>query len=173
MLRFFADSRRAPGPVVPAWLALAPLLLLGNRPDLYEIPLSGTGPSSRMTGTAVLTPARSPFGLATTKDGRIVFNIAVEAPVLPPPNAYGAQFKTYVAWAATADLDRIERIGALSAESKARGKVAMNKFLVVITAEPNAEGAKWSGPIVMRGNSPSSFLSNFSGHTMFNGGVPQ
>jgi hypothetical protein len=45
--------------------------------------------------------------------------------------------------------------------------------MVVISAEANALGAKWSGPIVMRGTSASSYLTNFSGHTMFNGGVPQ
>ena len=161
------------GTVTFQWAVIVPLLLLSGRPDLYEIPLKGTAPSSRMTGVAVLTPARSPFGLATTKDGRFVFNIAIETPVLPPPSSFGAQFTTYVAWVATADLERIERIGPLTTETRARGKVAMNKFLVVITAEPNATGIKWTGPIVMRGTSASSYLSNFSGHTMFNGGVPQ
>lgn len=140
------------------------------RPDLYVIPLKGTGPGSRLEGKATLSPARSPFGLATTKDGYFVFDLEVEVPILPPLSGTNTAF---VAWVATAQLDRIERIGAVVPGATTRGKVAMNKFMVVITAEPNATGPKWTGPIVMRGNSASSYLTNFSGHTMFNGGVPQ
>ena len=155
------------------WLALVPLLIAGHRPDLYLISLKGTGPSSRLAGTARLTPARSPFGVATTRDGQFVFLVEVAVPQLPPPTAFGPNHTTYVAWIASAQLDRIERIGALTPGTLLRGRVAMPKFMVVITAEPNALGQKWTGPIVMRGTSPSSYLTNFSGHTMFNGGVPQ
>ena len=154
-------------------VALTPLLVGERRPDLYRIVLSGTGTGSRLTGTATLTPARSPFGIATTRDGQFVFEIAVEVPVLPPPTAFGSTATTYVAWVTTANLDRVERLGALMPGVPTRGKVAMTKFMVVISAEANALGARWSGPIVMRGTSASSYLTNFSGHTMFNGGVPQ
>lgn len=155
--------------------ALALLLLAGftTRPDLYVVPLKGSGPSSRLVGTATLIPARSPFGLATTRDGHFVFAVEIEVPILPPVTTHGAQYTTYVAWLATAQLDRIERLGPVVAGTKTRGRIAMTKFMVIITAEPNATGAKWTGPIVMRGNSASSYLTNFSGHTMFNGGVPQ
>jgi hypothetical protein len=108
-----------------------------------------------------------------TRDGQFVFRIEVEVPVLPPPNSFGSGYSTYVAWVTTSSLDRVERLGPLTAGAKTSGTVAMTKFLVVITAEPNANGAKWSGPIVMRGTSPANYLTNFSGHTMFNGGVPQ
>jgi hypothetical protein len=154
------------------WLVLVPLAAAA-RPDLYRIPLQGTGSYNRLAGMATLTPARSPFGIATTKDGQFVFAIDVEVSVLPPPSSFGAAYTTYVVWVTTSQLDRIERLGPLTAGAKTSGKVAMAKFLVVITAEPNAAGAKWSGPIVMRGTSPSNYLTNFSGHTMFNGGVPQ
>ena len=155
------------------WAALLPLVVLSGRPDLYEIPLSGSGALSRLSGMAVLKPARSPFGLAVTRDGHFIFRIEVPQPVLPPPSSFGARYTTYVAWVATANLDRIERVGVLSPGAVAAGRVAMNKFLVVVTAEPDVGGGRWTGPIVLRGNSPSSFLTNFSGHTMFNGGVPQ
>jgi len=144
-----------------------------GRPELYLIPLRGTSPGSQLTGTATLTPARSPFGLATTKDGYFIFEIEVEAPVLPPASSFKAGATTYVAWVTTAQLDRIERLGALVPGAKTKGRVAMNKFMVVVTAEPGVSGDRWTGPIVMRGNSASSYLTNFSGHTMFSGGVPQ
>jgi hypothetical protein len=147
--------------------------LFWARPDLYLIPLQGTGPGSRLSGTATLSPARSPFGLATTKDGHFIFDIAVTVPVLPPASAFKDGATTYVAWVTTAQLDRIERLGALVPGTPTKGRVAMSKFMVVVTAEPNVSGSRWTGPIVLRGNSASSYLTNFSGHTMFNGGVPQ
>lgn len=155
-------------------LVAASLLLVGAaRPDLHLIPLEGVGPSSRMAGTATLTPARSPFGLATTPDGFIVFDAEIEAPRLPPPSAFGAALTTYVAWVTDHNLERVKRLGAFQPGGKARGKIALNKFLVVVTAERADGGERWAGPIVLRGRSPSSYLTNFSGHTMFNGGVPQ
>jgi len=164
----------APGLAAPfRWAALIPLLFASGRPDLYKIPLQGTGPGSRLTGTATLRPARSPFGIATTKDGQFVFDIDIDVPVLPPATSFGADFSTYVVWIASDKLDRIERLGPLTAGTRATGRVAMTKFLVVITAEKVATGQHWAGPIVMRGVSPSTYLTNFSGHTMFNGGVPQ
>ncbi|MEO8448596.1 MAG: hypothetical protein ABI647_02325 [Gemmatimonadota bacterium] len=156
-----------------AVVALPLLAVSASRPDLYKIPLEGTGTGSRLAGTAFLSPARSPFGIAMTPDGFFVFDIDVDVPVLPPVSAFGAEFKTYMVWLATADLEQVKRLGPLTAGTRTRGKVAMNKFLVVITAERVPNGEKWAGPIVMRGRSPSAYLTNFSGHTMFNGGVPQ
>jgi hypothetical protein len=155
------------------WLVLVPLLIAPARPDLYLIPLKGTGPSSRLVGTVRLAPARSPFGIATTRDGQFVFDLELDVPALPPPTSFGSAAGAFVAWVASAQLDRIEKVGILVPGTILKGRVAMTKFMVVITAEPDGRGAKWTGPIVMRGNSPSSYLTNFSGHTMFNGGVPQ
>jgi len=153
----------------------ASLLLLGaSRPELYEIPLEGVGPSSRMAGKAVLTPARSPFGLATTKDGFFILNIEVQAPALPPPKSFGPRFTQFVAWVADHNLESIKPLGGFQPGGAAKGQVAFNKYLVIVTAEPaGGPGDRWTGPIVLRGRSPSSYLSNFSGHTMFSGGVPQ
>ena len=156
-----------------AAVLMLPLGLAGAaRPDLYVIPLEGVGPSSRMEGQARLTPARSPFGLATTADGFLVFDIEVAGSTLPPAGAFGA-YSTFVAWITSGDLSEVKRIGALQAGGSVKGQVAMNKFLVVVTAERDGNGAKWEGPIVLRGRSPSSYLANFSSHEMFNGGVPQ
>ena len=155
------------------WLVLVLPALAMARPDLYQIPLQGTGSYNQLAGIATLSPARSPFGIAITRDGNFLFDIRVSVPVLPPPTAFGAGYTTYVAWVTTDQLDRVERLGPLIAGRPTSGRVAMAKFLVVITAEASAAGAKWSGPIVMKGTSPSNYLTNFSGHTMFNGGVPQ
>ena len=84
------------------WLVFVPLLVASGRPDLYLIALKGTGPSSRLVGTAKLTPARSPFGVATTKDGQFVFTVEVDVPLLPPPTTFGA---------APDDLRRVDCLG--------------------------------------------------------------
>jgi hypothetical protein len=162
------------GNVLGGFVAAMSVMFLGaNRPDLYSIPLEGVGPSSRMAGTATLTPARSPFGIATTAEGFFVLNIRVEAPQLPPPSSFGPAYTTFVAWVADNNLERVERLGTFLPGGSVGGKVTMNKYLVVITAEPAAAADRWTGPIVLRGRSPSSYLTNFSGHTMFNGGMPQ
>lgn len=163
------------GRLVPRVALLAGLVTLAgaSRPDLYEIPLEGVGPSSRMEGKAKLTPAKSPFGIAMTEDGYFIFDIEVQASTLPPVNAFGPAYRTYVAWVAAHDLSKIIRIGAFQAGASVKGQVAMNKYLVVVTAETTPDGEKWAGPIVLRGRSPSSYLANFSSHEMFNGGVPQ
>jgi len=143
------------------------------RPDLYEIPLEGVGPSSRMEGKAKLTPSRSPFGLAMTADGYFIFDIEITASTLPPVHAFGPAYQTYVAWVTSNDLSKVVRIGAFQAGESVKGKVAMNKYMVIVTAERGPDGEKWAGPIVLRGRSPSSYLTNFSSEEMFNGGVPR
>lgn len=156
-------------------IVAACLLLLGaSRPDLYEIPLEGVGPSSRIGGKAVLTPAKSPFGIATTKDGFFVLEIEIQAPALPPSTSFGPQLTQYVAWVADHNLETIKPVGGFEPGKTVKGRVTFNKYLVIVTAEPaGTPGERWTGPIVLRGRSPSSYLSNFSGHTMFSGGVPQ
>ena len=42
----------------------------------------------------------------------------------------------------------------------------------VVTIEPNANVAVRSGPIVLRGISPSGLLQSFIGHELFSGGGP-
>jgi hypothetical protein len=159
-----------------------PLLLAGalvasapaarTRPSLFKIDLkpSKSAPSAR--GTALLRPARSPFGFALTTDGHFVFDVEVALEGLPAPSALGA-FTSYAVWATKADLSEARLIGVAGATASVKGQVSYNKFLLVVTAEQGAPGAMWKGPILLRGFSPSSLLENFSGKTMFNGGMPQ
>jgi len=71
-----------------------------------------------------------------------------------------------VAWVTTTEIDRVERIGSLDENLKASGRVTWNKFLVVITLEPdnNPEQLMWSGPIVFRGMSRSGMMHTMVGH---------
>jgi hypothetical protein len=143
-----------------------------SRPDPFKIDLRPTSAVPAASGVALLTPARSPFGLALTRDGRIILDVAFSASGLPAPSTLG-RFDTYVVWAARDDLGEMQRLGTIKAGASLASQVAYNKFLIVVTAETGSGGAKWSGPIVLRGFAPSALLENFSGKTMFNGGMPQ
>lgn len=142
------------------------------RPDLFKIDLRATAVAPSASGAALLSPVRSPFGLAVDRDGHVLFDVSFTATGLPRPSTLG-RFDTYVAWSARDDLSEVRKLGIVTSGEPLKARVAYNKFLVIVTAESGAGGAKWAGPIVLRGFSPSALLENFSGKTMFNGGMPQ
>jgi hypothetical protein len=140
------------------------------RPSLYVIDLTATERAPGAKGAARLRPAATAFGLPVTEDGHLVLEVTVSAEGLPSPASLGP-YTTYVAWAATPNLDEVRRLGAVTDQS-AIGRVAWNKFMVFVSAEPGAARERWSGPIVLRGMSASGYMQNFSAHPLFNGGVP-
>ena len=127
--------------------------------DLYCIPLI---PSPRLLGGDVgpggyveLRRAVGPFSVALTEDGRVRHRIRLTTRGLPPPSDLGA-FSRYVAWATTPALTIIQRLGTVTADGIADlPEVALNTFMVLVSAEPNEVGAEPTGPFVLRGRSPS------------------
>ncbi len=144
-----------------------------SRPGLYRIDLTPTVAEAGLKGVAILSQPRSPFGLAMTPDGHFRFRVAVSANELPPPSTFGAGLTSYVVWVAQDNLDEVTKIGVLTPGKPTFGEFAYNKYIVIVTAESSSGGDRWKGPIVLKGFSASSYLVNFSGHTMFNGGMPQ
>ncbi len=139
------------------------------RPALYAIPLL---PDQGMSGSglATLVPAPSPFGITVTPDGHPIFDVTVTVQNLPPPQANGGT--QYVAWATTQDLTDADRIGVIGHDQKAVGKVAWNKYIVLVTAEGATVPEHWKGPVVLRGFSPATYLTNYASHPLFLGGMP-
>jgi hypothetical protein len=140
------------------------------RPSLYVIDLTATARAPGAKGVARLRPAATPFGLPVTVDGHLVLEVTVSAEGLPSPASLGP-YTTYVAWASMPTLDEVRRLGAVT-DQPAIGRVAWNKFMVFVSAEPSGVRERWSGPIVLRGMSASGYMQNFSAHPLFNGGVP-
>lgn len=136
-------------------------------PEYYAFPLvttknvPGTGLT---TGTAHTSFPRSPFGVAVATDGSYVLEVRLTFERLPEP-PHGR----YVAWATTPDLDRIERLGEVEPGTAFTGRVAWNKFLIVVTMEEDEDpqAARWSGPIVTRGMSRSGMMHTMAGHGPF------
>jgi hypothetical protein len=162
-----------PGPASVPALASAPsaCAAVGElvRPALYAIPLL---PDQGMSGSGVATlvPAPSPFGITVTPDGHPIFDVTVTVQNLAPPQTNGGT--QYVAWATTQDLTDADRIGVIGHEQKAVGKVAWNKYIVLVTAEGATVSTHWKGTVVLRGFSPATYLTNYASHPLFLGGMP-
>ncbi len=134
----------------------------------YDIILLNTPKTPTAKGTARLVWAQSPFGVTVTADGRASYDVQLELAGLPAPSTLGP-YTTYVAWAATTNLDEWHRLGTVKNGSSTIGKVELNKFMFVITAEATAAPNERKGPTVLHGISPSGWLQSMITHPLFRG----
>lgn len=144
--------------------AAAVLLPLGP----YDIILLNTPRSPGAKGTARLVWAQGPFGVTVTADGRASYDVQLSLTGLPEPSTLGP-YRTYVAWAATTNLDAWHRLGAVGNGNSTVGKIELNKFMLVITAEASTTPAERKGPTVLHGISPSGWLQSMITHPLFRG----
>ena len=144
---------------------LAAGLLAGGPYDIALLPTAAV-PAAR--GSARLVSAPSPFGIALTADGHARYDIVLRISGLPAPATLGA-YRTYVAWAATPDLQEWTRLGVVTNGTSTVGTAQYNKFLLVITAEAGPEPPGRGGPTVLHGTSPSGWLQSFLAHPLFRG----
>jgi hypothetical protein len=137
----------------------------------YDITLLPTKAAPAASGHARLVYASSPFGIAVTADGRARYDVRVTAAGLPRADSSGTAV-AYVAWAASTDLVKWERLGIVTNGTTTVGQVDMNKFLLVVTAERDSSALTHDGPTVLHGTSPSGWLQSFLSHPLFRG-IPQ
>lgn len=149
-------------------LAEVPFCAAGDGPTYYALDLFTT---KNVPGTGLATgiaevslAATSPFSVAVTADGSYEYQVRVSLGRMKAPSS-----GRLVAWVTTRDVDQIHRLGALDSNLQAGGSVAWNKFLVVITLEPedDPDATMWRGPIVMRGMSLSGAMHTMVGHGAF------
>jgi FtsP/CotA-like multicopper oxidase with cupredoxin domain len=126
----------------------------GADADLYCIDLLPAGEIDRASGTARLVPPSSPFGVAVTPSGEHAYDILFTLRDLPEPHSLGP-YRTYVAWATTPQLDPVVKLGEVRNGTMRLGRVAFDRFLVLITAEASAAVSDRSGRLVLRGTSAS------------------
>ncbi len=157
--------RRASGLLCAALVAsVAPVHRDAAGP--FDLLLFGTPAAPHATATARLVYPHSPFGLAVTTDGRATYNIQITVTGLPAPTSLG-KFTVYTAWAALPDLSRWVRLGTVTNGTSLVGPVDLNKFLLVVSAEPSAATTSQTGPTVLHGTSPSGYLQTFLGHGLY------
>jgi hypothetical protein len=145
--------------------------LLAAAAGPFDIPLRSTSTVPGARGTARLVFAPSPFGVAVTAEGVSSYDVRLEVTGLPQPSSLGA-YTSYVAWAATTDLSRWHRLGTVRNGSTTVGRAELNKFLLIITLEQDSLAMKRSGPTVLHGPSPSTWLQSLLSHPLFRGIPP-
>ena len=132
-------------------------------PDPYLVQLVPTAHANGARGRVELRFAPSPFGVTVTARGHHLYDALLTTSGLRPDGS------SLVVWAATPELDQVQKLGVLDANGALHGRIAFNKFLVFVTAEASAAVERWSGPILLRGISPSGRMHTMAGHGPFQG----
>lgn len=127
-------------------------------PSLYCLPLHPTTRVPEASGTVVLQQADSPFGLAVSRSGRIRFRVMLTISGLPAPAKLGS-FRSFVAWATSPDLDPMISLGPVTNGQQLLGPIDLERFIILISAEPSRKARRPSGAFVLRGSSPTLFMA--------------
>ncbi len=123
--------------------------------DLHCIELFAAAAAPGARGAIALGRVPSPFGVTVTPEGHHVRELKATIEGLPTPEALGP-YTAYVAWATPLELDPVVKLAAVGNGEFALGRVAFNKYLIWISAEASPEVEVRSGPLVLRGRSPST-----------------
>lgn len=143
----------------------APSAMCIDGPPYYAFELVTT---KNIPGTGLATgtveasvSSDSPFSIQLSPDGSYTYDLHVSLDRMRVPRQ-----GQLVAWVTTAEIDHIERMGALDEHLQTSGRVDWNKYIVVITLEPSDDPDQdvWTGPIVMRGMSRSGMMHTMVGH---------
>ena len=125
--------------------------------DLYCIELI-PAPGVTASGRVLLGRRPVPFTIDVTRDGYVRYWPRITVENLPAPRVFDA--RVYVAWAVPPTMYRYIRLGALSGarDIETSVPVALDKFLILITAERSDTVREPAGRVVLRGASPSTRL---------------
>lgn len=120
--------------------------------DLYCLDLTATERGGRASGVVALEYIPGPFTVPITIDGHYRYAPRITLRGLPeaPPGT------SFVAWAATPALDVVQRLGVVTNGDNTVREIALDRFLVLISAEGTPRSSEPRGPIVLRGESPSN-----------------
>ena len=133
----------------------------GPASDLFCAELLPTAAGEEARGVVELGRVPSPFGVAVTVEGHQRYDLTAWIAGLPDPATLGAA--VHVAWATTPFFDPIIKLGAVTNGRTALGEIALDKFLILVSAEASSAVTERSGPLVLRGRSPSTLME---GHDM-------
>src|SRR5688500_10650479 len=126
-------------------------------PTSYCIELLPVPAFPGASGTAALRRVPGPFGAALSPAGAQLHDIVFELRGLPEVTTLG-DYHAYVAWATSPLLDLTIKLGIVSAGRTLAGRVALDQFIIMVSAERDANVAQRTGPLVLRGMSPSMLM---------------
>jgi suppressor of ftsI len=125
--------------------------------DLYCIELIAAPRIVGVSGRVELLMRPGPFTVDVTASGVLRFSPVITLEGLPAPASLGP-YSTYVAWIATPVMDPVRRLGEVGNGRAQLPAIELDKFIILVTAEPSANVTSPSGPFVLRGASPSTRL---------------
>lgn len=129
-----------------------------GEPDLRCFDLVPTPQASGAAGGRVeLRRGDGPFTVSVSPDGSHVWRLRVVLDRLPDPAIFGP-YSSYVAWVTTPVLRPFLRLGVVERGVNEPGSAALDKFLVLVSAEVADTVSERRGPLVLRGTSPSMRL---------------
>jgi hypothetical protein len=108
-------------------------------------------------GRIDLLPVPSPFDVAVTADGSQRYGTRFTIHGLPDPSTLG-HYAVYVAWVASWFLEETQRLGPVENGEGELAEIKWNKFRILVTAEAGPDVRAPTGPLVLRGISPSGRL---------------
>lgn len=126
--------------------------------DLHCISLLPAAMGGEAEGWVELTPPPSPFGVSVTPQGRHVHALTVRIDGLPEISDLAGPGGAYVAWATPLELEPVIKLGTVSNGETRLGRLALNKYLLLISAENSDTVTVRRGPLVLRGRSPSALM---------------
>lgn len=142
----------------------------GASTDLYCIPLL-PAPGFDASGWAELSWVGGPFTVGVATDGTHRWNLRLSVRGLPDSLLRGRR-SGFVAWAVTPMMARLVRLGAIRSQEQAElGPVALDRFLVLISAERDTAVREPRGRVVLRGESASNRLRPADNYQFFLGAV--
>ena len=137
--------------------------------DLYCIALLPGAAGGNATGTAQLDWVPGPFTVAVAADGTHRWRLTLALDSLPPLPAGRAP--GFVAWAAEPSFSHITRLGVVRGGRTALGAVAYDRFLVLVSAEPDTAVRERRGRLVLRGESAANRLRPADNYQFFLGAL--
>ncbi|HLQ59294.1 MAG TPA: multicopper oxidase family protein [Gemmatimonadales bacterium] len=118
------------------------------------MPAPGVGGAS---GRVELAIPPGPFTVAVTADGHSRFIPIVFLTGLPPTGGGGgSRGGTYIAWAATPQMDTLIKLGEVENGRVQLRAIELDKFNFLISSERSARVREPHGRIILRGQSPST-----------------
>ncbi|MBA2626981.1 MAG: multicopper oxidase domain-containing protein, partial [Gemmatimonadales bacterium] len=125
--------------------------------DLYCVELVPAPTVPSATGSVALGWEPGPFSVAVNADGMPRYVPTIVAAGLPAPGTLGA-YTVFVAWLATPTMSSVVRLGVVRNGRTRLPVIALDKFLLLVTAEKKSSGSTPRGLVVLRGFSPSARL---------------
>ena len=154
-------------------LAQGPCSTAANAPgpsrDLYCITLYPAANGADAHGTAQLDWVSNPFTVSVRADGTHRWGLTLalaNLPPLPKGRAPG-----YMAWAADPSLESVTRLGVVRPGTTRVGPVAFDRFLVLVSAEPDTTTRTRRGTLLLRGESAGNRMRPADNYQFFLGAL--